>query len=115
MTKSKTPVQLAHQIWPRLVVVAETHGIITREALAQRFGISGRVLRDFDQVLAPLESYCQRHGLPPLSTLIVRKNAELPGDGTDAAAIATETVYSYKWRERSPVIPSEDDFAAALR
>lgn len=89
--------------------------MITRQALAQRFGISGRALRDFDQILAPLESYCHRHALPSLSTLIVGANARGTDDGTDAAAIEAETVYAYKWRDRSPVIPSEDDFTAALR
>ena len=114
MTRRQTPVQLAHQIWPRLIVVAETHGRVTRQALAQRFGISGRALRDFDQILAPLESYCQRHALPPLFALIVGSNAEAPGAAAEAAAIEAETVYTYKWRDRSPVIPSEADFTAAL-
>lgn len=114
MARTKTSVQLAHEMWPRLIVVAETRGIIMRETLAQRFGISGRVLRDFDSILAPLEAYCQQHALPPLHVLIVRKGADVSGDGTDAAAEAAEAVYAYKWRERSPVIPSEDDFAAAL-
>lgn len=114
MTRAKTPAQLAHEIWPRLIVVAETRGIVTRVALAERFGISGRVLRDFDQVLAPMEAYCRLHALPPLYTLIVGKNSEVPGNGTDAAVLEAEAVYAYNWRDRSPVIPSEDDFTTAL-
>lgn len=114
MTTVKTPAQLAHQIWPRLVVVAEAHGIITRKTLAKRFGITGKLLRDFDQILASIESYCRRHGLPPLAVLIVLKDSDIPGQGSDTAASDAEHVYAYDWRHRSPIIPSADDFSAVV-
>lgn len=114
MTRTKTPVQLAHQIWPRLVVTAEDRGTITHKTLAKRFGISGQALKNIERILAPLESYCRRHELPPLYALIVQKETDLPGHVADASTIDVERVYAYPWRKRSPIIPSEDDFTAAL-
>lgn len=114
MARTKTPPQLAHEIWPRLVVTAESHGVITRRALAKRFGISGQALKNFDQFLAPLESYCRHHELPPLYALIVQNESDMPGSGSEVREIDAETVYAYHWRQRSPIIPSEEDFAAAL-
>lgn len=109
MNTAKSHVSLAREIWPRLIVVAEIRGIITRKTLAKRFGITGHALKHFDQIVATLESYCRQHALPALHTLIVEKDADVSG----SAAEEVEKVYSYRWRERSPVIPSEADLSAA--
>lgn len=114
MASTPTSTELAHQIWPRLVVIAETRGSITRATLAARFGIKGQRLRNFDQILALLESYCRQHGLPPLHALIVHKEADVPGAHDPAALRDIEAVYGYNWRGRSPIIPSEAAFASAL-
>lgn len=114
MARTKTAQQLAHEIWPRLMVTAESRGTITRRTIAKRFGITGQAFKNFDKILAPLESYCRQHELPPLYALIVVNESDVPGSGTDAAGIDPETVYGYDWRQRTPMIPSEDDFAAVL-
>lgn len=114
MIRTKTPAHLAHEIWPRLVVTAETRGVVTRTTLGKRFGIRGQALKNFDLILAPLESYCRHHELPPLHALIVQKESDIIGSDPDAPSIDVETVYAYPWRQRSPVIPSADDFTATL-
>ena len=116
MLRTKTPAQFAHEIWPRLVVTAESRGIITRTTLAKRFGIKGQALKNFNLLLVPLESYCRHHALPPLYALIVQRDSDLPGSSdADAPPIDAEMVYAFPWRHRSPMIPSPDDFTATLR
>jgi len=79
MRRTKTPAQGAHEIWPRLVVTAESRGVITRMTRAKRFGITGQVLKNVHLILMPLESYCRHHALPPLYALIVQHDSDLPG------------------------------------
>jgi hypothetical protein len=113
MDTSKS-VQLAHQIWPRLVVLAERRSTITYQQLGEPFGITGRALQNFDRILAPIKHYCLQHGLPPLSALVVRKDSGLPGSGAEADDENILAVFAYDWRSRSPLIPSEAELAAAM-
>ena len=92
MLRTKTPAQFAHEIWPRLVVTAESRGIITRTTLAKRFGIKGQALKNFNLLLVPLELYCRHHALPPLYALIVQRDSDLPG-----AAMQTHRRSMRKW------------------
>lgn len=112
-TYSKS-VQLAHKIWPRLVVLAEHRSTITYQELGEPLGITGRALQNFDRILAPIKYYCLQHSLPPLYALVVRKDSGLPGSGAEADEMDIDMVYTYNWRGRSPSIPSEAELAAAM-
>lgn len=114
MSTYSTSIQLAHKIWPRLMVLAEARSTITYQDLGKSYGIRGQALRNFDRILAPIKYYCIKHHLPPLSALVVRKDSLLPGVGAEADEDDILDVYSYNWRGRSPLIPSEADLAAAL-
>jgi hypothetical protein len=114
MTEYSKSIQLARQIWPRLVVLAERRSTISYQALGEPLGIRGQALQNFDRILAPIKYYCLRHGLPQLSALVVRKDTGLPGSGAEADDVDIAEVFAYKWRERSPLVPSEAELAAAM-
>jgi hypothetical protein len=114
MASSNRSVQLAHKIWPRLMILAERRETITYQDLGESLGISGRALQNFDRILAPIKYYCLQHGLPQLSALVVRKDSGLPGTGAEADDTDIDQVFHYTWRERSPMIPSEAELAAAI-
>jgi putative restriction endonuclease len=114
MASPSHSVQLAHKIWPRLIILAERRETITYQALGQPLGITGRALQNFDRILAPIKYYCLRHGLPQLSALVVRKDSGLPGTGAEANELDIDQVFNYNWRGRSPMIPSETELAVAM-
>lgn len=107
-------IQLAHKIWPRLVVLAERRSTITYQDLGAPLGITGQALQNFDRILTPIKRYCEQNDLPQLSALVVRKDSGLPGTGAEADETDIDAVFAYNWRGRSPMIPSEAELAAAM-
>ena len=114
MSEYSKSIQLARQIWPRLIVLAERRSTISYQSLGKPLGIGGQALQNFDRILAPIKYYCLRHGLPQLSALVVRKDTGLPGSGAEADDTDIAAVFAYKWRERAPLVPSEAELAAAM-
>lgn len=114
MSNYSKSIQLAHKIWPRLMVLAEARSTITYQDLGESYGIRGQALQNFDRILAPIKYYCLKHGLPALNALVVRKDSNLPGSRAEADESDISQVFTYNWRNRSPLIPSEADLAAAM-
>jgi hypothetical protein len=114
MSDFSKSIQLAYKIWPKLIILAERRSTITYSDLGAPLGISGQALQSFDRILDPIRHYCLQHNLSPLSVLVVRKDSGLPGSGIEADEIDIDRVYAYNWRERSPIIPSEAELAAAM-
>lgn len=114
MSNHNKSIQLARKVWARLIVLAEEHSTITYQDLGEAYGIRGQALQGFHSILAPIKYYCIKHGLPPLNALVVRKDSNLPGSGAEADENDISNVFTYTWRNRTPVIPSEEDLAAAL-
>ena len=62
-------------------------------------------------VLEPIQKYCKRHKLPPLTVLVVNEKTGLPGVGfKDAKNIfaAQARVFVYDWYRRKA--PQPEDF-----
>ena len=114
MTTYSRSIQLAHQIWPKLIILAERRATITYKELGEPFGITGQALQNFDRILAPIKYYCLRNNLPVLSALVVRKDSGLPGSGAEADDTDIAAVFAYNWRSRSPLIPSAAELTAAM-
>jgi len=107
-------VQLAHQIWPKLIQLAHQRQTITYQDLGAPLGITGQALQNFDRILAPIKYYCRQNNLPPLSALVVRKNTGLPGSGAEADENDLQAVFAYNWQVEHPSTPSITDLAAAI-
>jgi hypothetical protein len=114
MTDVSKSVQLAHRMWPHLVILAGRRTTTTYQALGEQHGITGQALQNFARILAPIKYYCVQHGLPPLSALVVRKDSGLPGTGAEADDTDILAVYAYDWQARRPLIPGEAELAAAI-
>ena len=114
MPEYSKSVQLAHQIWPTLMVRAKRGETVTYQELGEPLGIRGQALQNFDRILAPIKYYCQQHSLPPLYALVVRKDTGLPGSGAEADDSDFSSVFAYDWYARRPLIPSEAELAAAI-
>lgn len=107
-------IQLAHKIWPRLIVLARDRYTITYQDLGEAYGIKGQALKKFSDILDPIKYYCLKNGLPPLNVLVVRKDSRLPGRGAEADESDISNVFTYDWFSRSPQIPGEAELAAAM-
>jgi hypothetical protein len=96
--------QHAAQIWSVLVWCATCRQTLTYEILGKLIGIPPRGL---GQHLEPVQSFCLLHGLPPLTSLVVREGG-LPGGGftaADAAKIpqAHAEVFKFNWLDNPEV------------
>src|SRR5690349_5032054 len=95
--KSNTP-ERALQVWQILIAKAHNRQSITFSELAEMLGYKGaRVIRPF---LGAVMKYCDKNGLPPLTTLVVYKQQGTPGKGlTTIKDLNTdrERVFKYNW------------------
>jgi len=108
-------VRLSHKIWPILIDIASARKTITYKELGARLQIYGQALQNFDRILAPIKHYCINENLPPLSALVVYTGSGLPGSGAEADELDIEQVFTYNWKNRTPLIPSEAEFHAAVQ
>jgi len=46
---------------------------------------------------------------------VVRKDSELPGDGAEADESDIDAVFAVNWRNRSSLIPSEEELYEAMQ
>lgn len=73
----------AYRIWPILTFAASKHMLLTYEQLARLVGTVPPALEEY---LSPIQAYCQREGLPPLTSIVVSKRTGAPGSGFSASA-----------------------------
>lgn len=102
----------ATQIWSVLALAATNRQVLTYRMLASLLGVPARGL---GPLLEPVQSYCVREGLPPLTILVVSERDGLPSSGFTAAEDIPKTqldVFEYNWIKRRA--PSPEKLAAAV-
>lgn len=104
----------AQQAWLVLVSAAHNRQIVTYEDLASHIGMGAGTLAG---PLGCIMHYCDQSGLPPLTSLVVRKKGGRPGSGLSKVRPADidakrQEVFRYRWFKRLP--PSAEEFAIAF-
>ncbi len=95
------------QFWLPLVFAAHNQKILSYLALER---LTGMDRRGIGKVLEPIQAYCKRKGLPPLTVLVVKEDTGQPGGGfTEGAEGAKARVFVFDWLRNSA--PQPDDFS----
>ena len=68
----------AAQLWPLLALAARNRQILTYDMVSRLTGVPRPAVGGF---LAPIQDFCLRHKLPPLTILVVSEETGLPGAG----------------------------------
>ena len=103
----------AQQIWNILIGCAHNQQILTYGQLADILGFKGAGV--FAESLGLIMDYCDREGLPPLTSLVVRKVEGDPGSGLTTTSKYTSNdearmkVFQFEWYKLIP--PSIADLA----
>lgn len=87
----------AAQIWSILALSVHSRQLLTYGMLEKLTGIFRPGL---GQCLDPIQSYCLRHDLPPLTVLAVGEDTDMPGGGFIAAKDipqAQQKVFTHDW------------------
>lgn len=98
----------AAQFWSILVLAARQQKILSYDLMSRLTGIPRPGIGEF---LGPVQEYCKRNKLPPLTALVVNEKDGLPSHGfTEAKDIfgAQARVFVYDWLGSKA--PSPDDF-----
>lgn len=90
---------VAAHIWPILVGLASTRETVTYGKLGDALGVHRRALR---YPLGEIQAFCIKHQLPPMTSLVVNKRSQVPGNGFYGCALSQlapeqERVWSYPW------------------
>lgn len=100
---SMTTYERAIQIYEVLIAAAHNRQTVTYKMLSDLVGLPPQGLgRHLDH----LQSYCARHGLPPLTVLVVRTSIGEPGPGLTESAnkdADRERVYARNWFGEKPL------------
>jgi hypothetical protein len=99
----------AVQIWQVLISAAYHRQVLTYEIVSDLIGVgtdgSGAIALSL--YLGILMKYCSAKGLPPITALVVKKNAGAPGRGLKTLSKHPdrdrEQVFAYKWFQRDPI------------
>ena len=104
----------ATQIWPILTWAATNRQTLTYGILGKLIGVPARGLGHW---LEPIQVYCVKHRLPPLTVLVVSSTTGMPGTGFNAASEvpkALQQVFSFDWLE-SGGAPSAEAFEESTK
>lgn len=105
--------QRALQLWPLLAWAARNRQVLTYSIVAKLIGVPTVGL---GQLLEPIQSYCMKRNLRPLTILVVQQETGVPGTGFVAAENISRVqgeVFQYDWLSHG--CPSVTDFEEALR
>jgi alkylated DNA nucleotide flippase Atl1 len=89
----------AAQIWPVLAFAAKHRQVLTYQDVSD---VTGMPARGLGFCLEPIQAYCLKHSLPPLTAIVVHGDDGLPGTGFTAAGDvpkAQARVFAYDWRK----------------
>lgn len=91
--------QRAFLMWPILTNYAKKNKTISYRELARQMNIHWRPIR---YILSPIQNFCMKNELPPLTILVLNKLTSLPGDGFIAYDIENSQdginkVYAFNW------------------
>ena len=101
----------AAQVWSVLALAARNRQILTYEILSQLVGVPEQ---GFANILDHIQQYCMHRGLPPLTSIVVKKDTGLPGDGFIASQNIPKShidVFEHDWL--TPRAPSPEDLEEA--
>jgi hypothetical protein len=108
-----TNAKRALQIWQILICKAHNHQTITYGDLAELLGFKGAGV--VGHKLEPILDFCNVHGLPPLTCLVVNSGTGLPSPDSDLVLLTSqadrERVYQFNWYGLVPPTPEEFDQA----
>jgi hypothetical protein len=103
--------QRAQQLWSILALAARNRQLLTYDMVGKACGLPAPSLGDF---LRPIQQYCLEKALPPLTSIVVGKDAGVPGDGFLAAQDvpkAQSDVFAKDWLAEDA--PSAEQLADA--
>ena len=103
--------QRAAQLWSLLALAARNQEVLSYEMIGELTGLNKKGLGPY---LGPIQNYCIRKKLPPLTAIAILKATGLPGDGFIGAQDvlpAQNRVFVYNWLSHKA--PSPDDFTQA--
>ncbi len=83
--------------WGILVEAATSRRKLTYGEIARRVG---GIARGVGYMLHPMQRYCAQNGLPPLTSLVVRKSDGRPSTGFDRGgdpAVHQRSVWEFDW------------------
>jgi putative restriction endonuclease len=98
----------ATQVWSVLVLAARNQQVLSYAMIEKLTGIDKRAV---GRALEPIQRYCKREKLPPLTVLVVNESTGLPSEGfTEARDIfgAQARVFVYNWHQWKA--PQPEDF-----
>ena len=101
----------AQQLWSVLALAATNRQVLTYDIVARLAGVVRPSIGDF---LRPIQQYCIENNLPALTSIVVREQTGLPGEGFIAASdvpSAQARVFQHRWLE-TPA-PSAEQLAEA--
>src|ERR1043166_7647986 len=78
MRSQMTNEQRALQFWSVLVLAARSQQLLSYKSMEKLTGIPKQGV---GRVLAPIQAYCKRNKLPPLTALVINEDEGLPGLG----------------------------------
>jgi putative restriction endonuclease len=102
----------AQQLWSILVLAARNRQVLIYDMVGKACGVPAAALGDF---LRPVQQYCTKNDLPPLTSIIVSQETGLPGGGCLVAPQdlprAHINVFAKEWL--AVTAPTAQQFAAA--
>jgi hypothetical protein len=102
--------QRAAQIWALLVMAARNQPLLSYNDIESMTGVARHGVGTF---LGPIQTYCERNGLPPLTSLVIKEETGMPGTGFTGAAGRVEgssPLLRFDWTAKKA--PKVRDFAA---
>jgi hypothetical protein len=108
----------AYQTWPLLTFGAKQRHVFTYGELGQHLGLPNIAV---GHALGAIYRYCETHGLPKLTSIVVRNDSGKPGfaefDNCDIPGEQAR-VFSYQWfdeENHAMPVPSVEDLQGALK
>jgi hypothetical protein len=95
-----TQYERALQGWSVLALAARNRQILTYNIVGKLTGVPPLAV---GQLLGPIQAYCQKNSLPPLTAIVVGEETGLPSDGftaTTDVAPAQMRVFAFDWLSR---------------
>lgn len=110
MRSQMTNEQRALQFWSVLVLAARSQQLLSYKSMEKLTGIPKQGV---GRVLAPIQAYCKRNKLPPLTALVINEDEGLPGLGFTGATegnvfAAQSRVFVFDWFAEK--VPTPDEF-----
>jgi len=105
-----TQYERAQQLWSILALAVRDRRVLTYDIIRKATGL---VRPSIGQMLAPIQDYCLKKELPPLTILVVSEGSGMPGAGFIAAQDipkAQQEVFAFDWLDWG--CPKAEKFAA---